>query len=114
MILKEGVGTSTLPITKLNAIVHAAKEIALLHEREHKVDSVCQDGNGDDQTKSNDSGDYSSLGADDFLPIFIYCIVQAEIERPCALCTLKLIFIFLTIVIFLFFNNTLLLYFDCM
>ena len=89
MILKEGVGSSTLPITKLNAIVHAAKEIALLHEREHKDDSVCADENGDDQTKSKDFVDYSSLGADDFLPIFIYCIVQAEIERPCALCTLN-------------------------
>jgi hypothetical protein len=28
------------------------------------------------------------LGADDFLPIFIYCVVQADMERPCALCVL--------------------------
>jgi len=28
------------------------------------------------------------LGADDFLPIFIFCVVQAEMERPCALCVL--------------------------
>ena len=26
------------------------------------------------------------FGADDFLPIFIFCVVKAEIERPCALC----------------------------
>ena len=28
------------------------------------------------------------LGADDFLPIFIYCVIQADMERPCALCVL--------------------------
>ena len=27
-----------------------------------------------------------ALGADDFLPIFIFCFVQANIERPSALC----------------------------
>jgi hypothetical protein len=31
---------------------------------------------------------HSSLGADDFLPIFIYCVVNAGIDRPCALCAL--------------------------
>jgi hypothetical protein len=31
---------------------------------------------------------HTALGADDFLPIFIYCIVNSNIERPCALCAL--------------------------
>ena len=26
------------------------------------------------------------LGADDFLPIFIFAVVRAQMERPCALC----------------------------
>ena len=67
-ILKQGVGLSTLPSVKLRAIVEASREISRLHEREH--------------------GDGVVLGADDFLPIFIFCVVQAEMERPCALCVL--------------------------
>ena len=57
---------STLPCVKLQAIVEAAREISLLHDREHGEDVI--------------------LGADDFLPIFIFCVVRAEMERPCALC----------------------------
>lgn len=69
-ILRQGVGKSPLPCQKLNYIVQAAKAIAHVRAEEH-VDS-----------ESN------SLGADDFLPIFIYCFVQSKIERPCALCAL--------------------------
>jgi hypothetical protein len=64
-ILKQGVGLSTLPCVKLRAIVEASREISRLHEREHRDGIV--------------------LGADDFLPIFIFCVVRAEMERPCAL-----------------------------
>jgi hypothetical protein len=64
-ILKQGVGMSTLPCVKLRAIVDAAREISRLHESEH---------NG-----------HELLGADEFLPIFIFCVVRAEMERPCAL-----------------------------
>ena len=67
-ILTVDVGRSTLPCNKLRAIVHAAKEIGKLHKREHSCD--------------NTSG--TTLGADDFLPIFIFCVVRAEIEKPCA------------------------------
>ena len=67
-ILKQGVGNSTLPCAKLRAIVDAAREISELHVQEH---------NGNDLTG----------GADDFLPVFIFCVVQANLERPCALCT---------------------------
>ena len=56
---------STLPCVKLRAIVDAAREISQLHEAEH---------NGTEH-----------LGADEFLPIFIFCVVRAEMERPCAL-----------------------------
>jgi hypothetical protein len=59
---------STLPCAKLRAIVDAAREISRLHQQEHGKDLL--------------------LGADDFLPIFIFCVVRAEMERPCALCTL--------------------------
>lgn len=64
-ILKQGVGMSTLPCVKLRAIVDAAREISQLHEREHNGREL--------------------LGADEFLPIFIFCVVRAEMERPCAL-----------------------------
>lgn len=64
-ILKEGVGMSTLPCVKLRAIVDAAREISRLYEREH--------------------GQSALLGADEFLPVFIFCVVRAEMERPCAL-----------------------------
>ncbi len=56
---------STLPCVKLRAIVDAAREISRLHESEH--------------------GGQELLGADEFLPIFIFCVVRAEMERPCAL-----------------------------
>jgi hypothetical protein len=35
-------------------------------------------------------GEGQMLGADDLLPIFIYSVVRAEMERPCALCKLHL------------------------
>ena len=71
-ILKRGVGMSTLPCNKLRAIVDAAREISFLYEEEH----------------CNDEEEFPELGADEFLPIFIYCVVRAEIERPCALSVL--------------------------
>jgi hypothetical protein len=67
MILKRGVGMSTLPCVKLRAIVDAAREISHLYQHEHGEDLV---------------------GADDFLPIFIFCVIRADMERPCALCVL--------------------------
>lgn len=76
-ILYEGVGQSTLPCLKLRAVVDAAREVFRIFSHE--------------QQKSNRYGKTTNvqmLGADDFLPIFIYCVVQAEIERPCALCVL--------------------------
>ena len=67
-ILTSGVGQSTLPCNKLQAIVSSGKEIGKLTK----------------EVSSNNE----PVGADDFLPIFIYCVVQAEIERPCALSVL--------------------------
>jgi hypothetical protein len=72
-ILSVGVGLSTLPCMKLRAIVDAAREIfRILHQPNEKK-----------RVKESDT-----IGADDLLPIFIHCVVQAEIERPCALCVL--------------------------
>ena len=71
-ILKQGVGMSTLPCVKLRAIVDAAREISQLYEREH--------------------GKQALLDANQFLPIFIFCVVRAEMERPCALCKLCVLF----------------------
>jgi hypothetical protein len=75
-ILKEGVGLSTLPCAKLRAIVEAAREISRLYSIEHDV--------SEHPVHSRES----HLGADDFLPIFIFCVIKAEMERPCALCVL--------------------------
>jgi len=72
-ILSSGVGRSTLPCNKLKAIVNASKEIGRLSSQEHP---------GSSGKKS------IPLGADDFLPIFIYCVINANIDRPCALCAL--------------------------
>jgi Vacuolar sorting protein 9 (VPS9) domain len=69
-ILNEGVGLSTLPCMKLRAIVDASREIFRIIQRR------------------NEGRRAGHFGADDFLPIFIYCVVQAEVERPCALCVL--------------------------
>jgi hypothetical protein len=92
-ILSDGVGLSTLPCVKLRAIVEAAKEIfRIFSTKQQNLSS----GNSSINNKNKvghsacNFADTSShpLGADDFLPIFIYCVVQAEIERPCALCVL--------------------------
>lgn len=86
-ILKEGVGMSTLPCLKLRAIVDSAREISRLLVEEHKkkngVDNAMNINQADDSLEAA-----LSLGADDFLPIFIFCVLQADMERPCALCIL--------------------------
>jgi hypothetical protein len=82
-ILKEGVGMSTLPCAKLRAIVEAAREISRLHLSEHDdVSKYAVHGSAER------ADDYKHLSADDFLPIFIFCVIQAEMDRPCALCVL--------------------------
>ena len=83
-ILNEGVGLSTLPCVKLHAIVDAAREI-------FRIFSHLQPKHDEPSCRPQIQGDSSKethLGADDFLPIFIYCVVQADMERPCALCVL--------------------------
>ena len=82
-ILKEGVGMSTLPCAKLRAIVEAAREISRLYSTEH--DDVAEDAVHGSAERADD---YKLLSADDFLPIFIFCVIQAEMDRPCALCVL--------------------------
>ena len=81
-ILEEGVGRSTLPCVKLRAVVDAAKEISQLEGEERSVfpDSTFFDGTVVTKVKA--------LGADDFLPIFIFAFVRSKIERPYALCEL--------------------------
>lgn len=78
-ILKEGVGQSTLPCVKLRAIVDAAREITRL---------VASHGRHSPLFQSVDLIQKFNLGADDFLPIFIFCVVKTELERPCALSVL--------------------------
>ena len=81
-ILEEGVGRSTLPCVKLRAVVDAANEISQLEGEERSVfpDSTFFDGTVVTKVKA--------LGADDFLPIFIFAFVRSKIERPYALCEL--------------------------
>jgi hypothetical protein len=87
-ILNEGVGMSTLPCTKLRAILDAAKEIIHVFEEQHRSTSGEKEAPEEQVTyeKSETDVQETTLGADDFLPILIYCVVQAEMERPCALC----------------------------
>ena len=79
-ILEEGVGRSTLPCIKLRAVVDAAKEISQLESEERTIfpDSTFFDGAVVTHAKA--------LGADDFLPIFIFAFVRSKIERPYAVC----------------------------
>lgn len=87
-ILNVGVGMSTLPCAKLRAILDAAKEIIRLYSEEHKTSEEKQTPKeqATNDENENDILRKSDLGADDFLPIFIYSVVRAEMERPCALC----------------------------
>lgn len=89
-IISEGVGRSTLPSVKLRAIVEAAKEITRLHSEERGCFSERSFFDGPVKTKT--------LGADDFLPIFIFCFVQAKLDRPCALCKLLIHLYFASLV----------------
>ena len=79
-ILSDGVGRSTLPCAKLRAIVDAAKEITYVYAHEHENPGRATEKNEGDNLQK------AALGADDFLPIFIYSVVRAGMERPCALC----------------------------
>lgn len=67
------IGSYTLPCDKLDALLAAAKEIPSLYVSEHP-------------------GTSSHLGADDFLPIFIYVLVNSDIPNLAylqkVLCTL--------------------------
>jgi Vacuolar sorting protein 9 (VPS9) domain len=83
-ILSERVGRSTLPCVKLRAIVDAAREIS----RHFAAATKDRSNGGGDDTTDGTSRDPWLLGADDFLPLFMHCVVQADIERPCALCVL--------------------------
>ena len=87
-ILRIGVGRSTLPCVKLRAIVDAATTIPWLYSEEHFPSAPTHSPSDDYEEKKTVHGRRSKelLGADDFLPIFIFCIVRAKIERPCALC----------------------------
>lgn len=75
--LLKNVSLSTLPCAKLRAIVDAATEISRLYRNEHTT-TESENGENDEDPKH--------LGADDFLPIFIFCVIRAEMDRPCALC----------------------------
>jgi len=61
-MLAKGIGKSTLPADKLDAIVGSAGAIVRIFKEE-----------------KGEGGD--SLGADDFLPIFINCVVNSGLDR---------------------------------
>lgn len=91
-IMNDGIGMSTLPCAKLRAIVDAAREINRVHSKEHGKAQTKVVGSGSTNeivpTLNGDSPRSSTLSADHFLPIFIYSVVNAELERPSALCVL--------------------------
>ncbi|CAM9306125.1 unnamed protein product [Hapterophycus canaliculatus] len=66
--LLQTVGLFTLPCDKLDALMAVAHDIPALHRTEHPGD------------RSN------SLGADDFLPIFIYVLVNSGVKDLAAQC----------------------------
>ena len=70
-ILRNGT-RKTLPCDKLRAIVECAREINRNHE----------------ETVDNNNKPNSSLSADELVPIFIFVVVNADIERPCSLSAL--------------------------
>ena len=80
-ILKETLERCTLPCAKLRAIVQAAREIARICSEYNKSAT-------DANKNSEQIEGLPQLGADQFLPILIYCVVLSDIERPCALCVL--------------------------
>ncbi len=84
-ILSQGVGRSTLPCVKLRAIVHAAKEIVRLRTWEV---SLTKREITAEVLNTYPGQPYCSLGADEFLPIFIFSVTRADLERPFALCAL--------------------------
>eukprot|EP00903_Cladosiphon_okamuranus_P005644 g5610.t1 len=60
--LLQTVGLFTLPCDKLDALMAVAHDIPALHRKEHPGDGA------------------NGLGADDFLPIFIYVLVNSGVE----------------------------------
>ena len=71
------VSISTTPSMKLKAIVDAAGELYRIQN---------SDAAASDYPAKTNQLESNGLGADDFLTIFIFCVVQAEMERPSALC----------------------------
>jgi len=70
--IETGSGYVYFTLCKTTGDLDAAREISQLYEREH--------------------GKQALLDANQFLPIFIFCVVRAEMERPCALCKLCVLF----------------------
>ena len=81
-MLKEGIGKSTLPCDKLDAIVRSAGEIVKIFEEERSCLIDVAGG------KAGGSGKTIALGADDFLPIFISCVVRSSLDRMVSLSVL--------------------------
>jgi Vacuolar sorting protein 9 (VPS9) domain len=77
-----GVALSTLPCTKLLAIVSAAKEIAAVFA------AGAERGKESDGQQAHKTGSPVGPTADDFLPLFINTVVHCDIDRPVALCVL--------------------------
>ena len=62
-----------LPTDKLKALLGASQAI---------FGSFAAEQRRKNHSSSGESGDIPVLGADDFLPIFIFCTVRAELEQP--------------------------------
>ena len=71
--MKTGIGKSTLPSDKLAAIIRCAKEIMRLYKEEHPVEL---------------NKEQIPLGADDFLPVFIFTVLRSDLGRAASLLAL--------------------------
>lgn len=81
----------------MQAIVESAKEVTRLYTSEHhQIVEQPQDTSLSEPSALDNLSTKSFkhvmetdiIGADDFLPIFIFCVVRSEMERPCALMAL--------------------------
>lgn len=69
-----------IPFDKLQILVSSAKLIPITYSKEHQVSTTTSGSDEIDSNNSNTSTSSKSLGADDLLPIFIYCLVRSRLS----------------------------------
>jgi Vacuolar sorting protein 9 (VPS9) domain len=86
--LLRNVASCALPSSKLTALLDASNEISCMHQYQHPNNNNKKQQTSTLANTLKIADNEKHCGADDFLPMLILCLVQAEIERPFALCAL--------------------------